>query len=49
MTGICIAYVLLYAALMVVASTTIDTPNRNRGIILSGLHLIALIFLLVQT
>lgn len=49
MTTLSIVYAVAYALLMLVASATIDTPNKGRAIFLSGLNVLAIIYMLVQT
>ena len=49
MTNTVIIYAVAYALLMLVASATIDTPNKGRAIFLSGLNLIAIVYMAAQT
>jgi len=49
MTTAVIIYAVVYALMMLVASAAIDTPNKGRAILLSGLNLIAIAYLTVQT
>lgn len=44
----CLIYLLVYAALMLLASVNIDTDNRNRGIVISGINVLAAVYLLVN-
>lgn len=46
MTVACYIYLLAYGILMLVAASYIDTPNRNRGVVLSGLNVMAVAYLL---
>lgn len=44
----CLIYLLVYGVLMFLAAANIDTDNRNRGIVISGINVLAVVYLLVN-
>ena len=44
----CLIYLLIYGVLMFLAAVDIGTENRNRGIAISGINVLAVVYLLVN-